>query len=174
MFQKRQFLFIVLAFLIASCGTGADEAEPRAYLPPSPAVSQPTPASLPPTQVIALPTLESLQVICQASLRFLEDLTIPDNSAFPPGAEIDKQWLVENSGTCDWDDRFRLKLVNGVSMGLSAEQMLYPARAGTQAVIRMVFTAPAEPGIYRSEWQAFGPDSLPFGDPVFIMIVVSP
>jgi hypothetical protein len=52
------------------------------------------------------------------------------------------------------------------------EQALYPARSGTQVELRIVFTAPNEPGIYRSAWQAHDPEGQPFGDQFFIEIVV--
>ncbi len=109
---------------------------------------------------------------CSSNLKFIQDLTIPDGTAVPPGASLDKQWLVENSGTCAWDERYRLRLIAGPELGALTEQYLVPARGGSQAVLRIVFTAPAEPGPYRSAWQAFSPSGDPFGDPIFIDILV--
>ena len=57
-------------------------------------------------------------------------------------------------------------------MNAVQEQMLIPARSGTNAMIRIVFQAPSEAGKYRSAWQAYNPDGHPFGDPIFIDIVV--
>jgi hypothetical protein len=57
-------------------------------------------------------------------------------------------------------------------MNAVQEQALYPARAGTNAVIQILFQAPAESGTYRSAWQAYNPDGQPFGDPIFIDIAV--
>ena len=57
-------------------------------------------------------------------------------------------------------------------MGASTEQALFPARSGTQALVRISFTAPEEPGAYRSAWQAFDPQDQPFGDPFFIEVIV--
>ena len=76
-----------------------------------------------------------------------------------------------NSGTCDWDSRYRLKLMDGSAME-AAEQALYPARAGAQATLRILFTAPSDTGTYKSTWQAFGPGGDVFGDPVYIQIIV--
>jgi hypothetical protein len=102
----------------------------------------------------------------------LEDLTVPDGSLVTPGSTLDKRWRVENSGTCNWDEKYRLKLVSGLEMGAQTEQALYPARSGTQAVLRIIFTAPEEPGPYRSAWQAYDPHGEPFGDPIFIEVIV--
>lgn len=89
-----------------------------------------------------------------------------------PGSSIDKRWLVENRGSCNWDERYRLKRISGPPMAAADEQSLFPARSGTQAVIRVLLTAPSEPGAYHSAWQAYDPQGNPFGDPIFIEIVV--
>ena len=110
--------------------------------------------------------------ICMDNLLFLGDLTIPDGTVVEPGERLDKRWQVENNGTCNWDERYRVKLIAGPGMGVPVQQALYPARSGTEVVIRMVYFAPDEPGNYRSAWQAYDPNGLPFGDPFFIDIIV--
>jgi next to BRCA1 gene 1 protein len=107
-------------------------------------------------------------------LAFIDDLTIPDNTIVAPESKLDKQWLVQNSGDCNWDARYRLRLISGVALGAVPEQALYPARAGAQVDLRILFTAPQEPGIYISEWQAFDANGIPFGETVFIKIIVQP
>jgi hypothetical protein len=110
---------------------------------------------------------------CENNLSFISDLTIPDGSQVPANAIIDKRWEVINSGTCDWDDRYHLRLIAGSLLGANAsEQPLFPARSGGRAVLRIFFQAPSEEGRYRSAWQAFDPNDLPFGDPIFIDIEV--
>jgi hypothetical protein len=105
-------------------------------------------------------------------LRYIEDVSIPDGSQVTSGESLDKRWNVENNGTCNWDKGYNLKLIAGPELGAPSEQALYPARSGSQATIRILFTAPTEPGVYRSAWQAYNPDGRPFGDPVFIEIQV--
>jgi hypothetical protein len=101
-------------------------------------------------------------------------VTIPDYTVVAPGSSLDKQWLVQNSGSCNWDSRYRLRLISGDPLGASPEQALYPARAGMQATLRILFTAPQETGEYVSEWQAFDPNEIPFGESFVIKIIVSP
>ncbi len=101
----------------------------------------------------------------------MNDATVPDGTIISPGASIDKQWIVSNSGSCNWDARYRLKWIGGDTLG-AAEQALFPARAGTQATLRVIFIAPNEIGNYESAWQAYGPDGAAFGDPVYVKIVV--
>lgn len=112
---------------------------------------------------------------CKSNLLFLEDITIPDGTQVDPQEILDKRWLVENNGTCNWDRRFNLRLIAGPGMGASPDMALFPARSGSQAEIRIQFTGPQEPGIYRSAWQAVDPQGNLFGDPIFIEInVISP
>lgn len=146
------------------------------------------PTSVPPTQPLAtttiIPTItitaSSTEVIptqnidepCTNVLSFLDDVTVDDGTTFLPNTSIDKQWLIKNDGTCDWGATYQLKWVGGDPMGASTEQALYPARAGTQATLQIIFTAPAIVGEYESAWQAVDPDGNFFGDLVFIKIVV--
>ena len=95
------------------------------------------------------PTLTPAPPVCQDNLTFVEDVTVPDGTYVDPGVVLDKRWKVKNSGTCNWDEDYRFRLVDGPAMNTIPEQALFPARSGTEAVIRLVFIAPEEPGRYR-------------------------
>lgn len=110
---------------------------------------------------------------CTDDLTFIRDITYPDGSSLLPGKVIEKRWQVQNSGTCDWGAGYTLHMVTGESMGVPDPQPLEPARAGSQAVIEMNFTAPDEPGLYRSVWQAVNPAGEPFGDCFYLEMVVA-
>jgi len=145
----------------------------------SPAVVSFSPdASSTPTRpsITARPTarhLPSPTPECSDGLTFLNDLTVPDGTLIGRGVEVDKRWEVLNSGTCNWDKRYRLALISGPELGLPKEQALYPARAGMTAVIRMLLTAPVSPGVYTSAWQALNPDGDPFGEVIFVEIRIN-
>jgi hypothetical protein len=148
---------------------------PGLYLPPTPAIT-----SIPlgekneageATSTLSAP-VPTLAVNCNNSLVYLEDITIPDGSPANAGEALDKEWRVENAGTCNWDSSYRIKLIAGPALEAPNEQALYPARSGSQATIRIVFTAPAEAGRYRSAWQAYDPQGAPFGDPIFIEFII--
>lgn len=138
------------------------------FLPPTsaPVLIEP---SLIPAQFQPTPTLP-----CVDGLTFISDLTVPDGSIIQASASIDKRWEVENSGTCNWESGYSIRLIAGDEMGAGTQQALIPARSGTRAVIRILFQAPSEPGNYRSAWQAYNPQDQPFGDPIFMDIVVEP
>lgn len=109
---------------------------------------------------------------CTNSLKFLADLTIPDGTVVTAGEAVDKQWSVQNDGTCDWGDGYVLKLVSGDPMGTAAEIALYPARTGAQIVIDMELTAPQAAGSYHTVWQAYAPDGTAFDQPIYVDLVV--
>ncbi|HXF85346.1 MAG TPA: NBR1-Ig-like domain-containing protein [Anaerolineales bacterium] len=171
-----------LCFFLTSCSSAPT---PTPFIPPTnpPPLIEPTfiinPAKqTPEIQPSPLPTIpptpSSTATECVNDLSFLADLTIPDDTFITYGSIIDKQWLVLNSGTCNWDSRYRLKHIGGAILGAPEEIALYPAKAGTQATIRILFTAPFEEGVYESAWQAFDPGGQPFGDPIYIRVLVSP
>jgi len=105
-------------------------------------------------------------------LTFVADVTIPDGTTVMAGQSIDKQWLVSNSGTCNWDARYRLKWIGGDALGAPTEQALFPARAGTQITLGIIFKAPTGSGSYLSVWQAFAPDGSAFKDTIDLQVIV--
>jgi hypothetical protein len=174
----RSGLFVVLLSLIFAQAC-SPQITPTPFRPPT---------QIPPTKII--PTITTVPIIstaiptavitptltgpCSNNLTFVEDVTIPDGTTISVGASMDKQWRVQNSGTCNWDSAYRLKWIGGEKFGAAEEQSLFPARAGTQATLRIIFTAPTVEGTYESAWQAYAPDGSAFGDPIFMKITVIP
>ncbi len=179
--SRYLFAVILILFSLSAC---SPKSTPTPFRPPTAeaplieptliiqptqevVVVQPTPA---PT-ITAFPTANPQD--CTNNLSFVNDVTIPDNSFVTYGTSIDKQWLVQNSGTCNWDASYRLKQLGGADLGAPEEVMLYPARAGTQATIQIIFAAPFNDGVYESAWQAVDPSGAVFGDPVYIRVTVA-
>lgn len=172
--HKIAGIAILLVFVLGSFGCGE---RPTPYRPPTtvfqtadPSIESPTPA---PSAQLSITLHPQATPQCTDSLTYLEDVTFPDGATVKPGASLDKRWLIQNSGTCNWDERYRLKFVSGVELGAPLEQALFPARSGTKATLRVTFTAPTEPGTYQSAWQAYDPQGQPFGDPIYLQVIVS-
>jgi Ig-like domain from next to BRCA1 gene len=178
MLRRNLLAAVLFLFLIVACAPVPTATPFRPPTLPAPLI-EPT-LIINPTKEIVLvqstplptifPTLDAAQ--CSDNLTFIQDLTIPDNSFITVGSTIDKQWLVENSGTCNWNSAYRLKHIGGAILDAAEEVALYPARAGTQATIQIFFTAPFSDGVYESAWQAHDPAGSAFGDPIYIRIVV--
>jgi hypothetical protein len=178
---KICFLLVSVLILVACSGNRvrvlSEQRDEPLYIPPTAitAVDQeikPTETTVPSEtpQFIKTPTTPTPS--CINNLQFIEDLTIPDGTTILPGSVLDKRWRVENTGTCNWDEDYRLKLISGLDLAAPSDQALYPARSGTVATIRIIFTAPEETGIFQSAWQAFTPQGNPFGDSFYINILV--
>ncbi len=164
-------LLLVLLILLTGCALRPQVPAPgSADIPPfRPATLPPPPTPTSPPPVNTRPTPD---LVCTDRLTFISDLTIPDKTVVAGNATLDKRWEVENSGTCNWDERYQLRLVGGPDLGANPVQSLYPARSGTRAVIRMMMTAPAKAGSYQSAWRAYNPKNEPFGETFYIDIIV--
>jgi len=177
--RMRVSICFLAVLLLGACGeTGTESpAIPETIIPVLEQTDTPTATAtvtIPPSDTPApspVPSDTPVPPPCTPDLTFITDVTIQDNSVVAPGSVMDKQWSVQNSGTCDWDGTYRLRLISGPDLGVQ-DQALYPARAGTQAVIQMSLTAPLDAGWYTSTWQAMAPDGAGFGQVITISIVV--
>lgn len=170
---RNRLLWVCLCLVwLAGCSE-IDQSKTQAayFVPPTLAV---TATSLPiaSTPFAAAPPRATSEVNCSNLLAYIKDITIPDGSMVSPGESIDKRWLVENQGTCNWNFLYSLRLTGGDPLGAKTEQSLVPAIADSQSIIRITFTAPEKAGKYRSAWQAYTPDARPFGDPIYIEVEV--
>ena len=176
---RRQFFVVLFVLLCVSACSPASA--PTPFRPPTAQAPliEPT-LIIHPTKEVAVIQSTPLPTIiptvnptdCSNNLTFVQDLTIPDNMFASFGLALDKEWLVTNSGTCNWNSSYRLKHIGGAELGAPEEIALYPAKAGTQATIEILFTAPFTEGAYESAWQAVDSNGNPFGDPIYIRVTV--
>lgn len=110
---------------------------------------------------------------CENHMVFLQDLTIPDGTTVNPGALIQKSWQVRNDGSCTWSRGYSIRLDSGTPLGLPLRHPLPQAQAGETVELAVQFTAPDEPGSYRSSWRAHDFAGEPFGVLIYIEIVVA-
>ena len=174
----------LVAWLLSGCQVSPQQLLQAArreslFLPPTSAViNTPLPTLEPTATATSIPLAVDFQPTptaqCADNLSFIADLTVPDGTEVTSGSLVDKRWQVENSGSCNWDQRYKVRFIAGDDLSAQAEYALYPARSGTQAPIRILFTAPGEAGSYRSAWQAYNPSGEPFGDPIFTEVRVVP
>lgn len=160
---------LLLGWLLSGCSSPQPDPTPTAlqpFIPPGSSPS-PTPESEPAQEATAPPERS-----CTNQLDFVDDLSIPDGTRVSPGQTLPKRWLIENSGTCDWDSTYSLRLVSGNALSAPEQQALYPARQGSRVTLQITFTAPSRPGNYATTWQAFDPSGQRFGDPFFMEITV--
>ncbi|MCB8982345.1 MAG: hypothetical protein H6659_00810 [Ardenticatenaceae bacterium] len=127
-----------------------------------------------------LPLPETNAADCTTSIEFVQDLNIPDDTAFPPGAEFVKRWELRNNGTCIWTTDYSVVFVGGDLMGAQEVITLTKAVVPDQTVeIAVPMVAPETPGTYRGNWQIADANGDPFGidgfveDAFWLQIVVA-
>ena len=162
-------IFIALTILLSACGGQDARSTPDYFIPPTTALrpTRPTPSAT------ETPTPDPTNLAaCENDLRFIDDITFPDDTVVAPGEVIEKVWLVQNSGSCNWEADYSLRNTDGPPMGASTIQALYPVRSGGEYEITVTFIAPTDEGRHTSRWQAHDPEGNPFGQEIFIQILV--
>ncbi len=160
---KKILIIIVLffCFLFTSCTEKVIET-PTAI-----------PTAMLPTRIAA--TLEPTEVKtnCINSFYYLDDVNYQDGTVVEAGSVFLKEWEVQNNGSCDWNEKYRLRFVSGNQMGAPDSVPIPSVIVGSKGKLSVELQAPREPGTYRSVWKAFGSDNRSFGETVYVEIVVN-
>ena len=131
-----------------------------------------------PTVSPITPMPTSADVNCVPYLTYLEDVTVPDGTTFVPGDLITKTWLVQNTGSCAWTDKFSLRHIDGSLLDADSRQELPPLEPGEEGEVTVTFNAPQTGSEYRSYywsgWQAYDASGNAFGDDIYMEIYVDP
>lgn len=116
---------------------------------------------------------------CTNSFEFVQDLTVPDNTIFPPGAEFEAAWRLRNNGTCPWTTDYSLAFTGGDAMGSNTNvNLVEPVAPGQTSDVSVILTAPDVEGTYRSNWQLSDAAGTLFGingqieDAFWVQIIV--
>lgn len=116
---------------------------------------------------------------CTNSFEFVQDLTVPDNTIFPPGAEFEVAWRLRNNGTCPWTTDYSVTFIGGDPMGTNTNvNLAEPVAPGQTSDVAVTLTAPGVEGTYRSNWQLSDAAGALFGingqieDAFWVQIIV--
>ena len=127
-----------------------------------------------------LPLSEVNDPDCTNSIEFVQDLNIPDDTAFTPGAEFTKRWELRNNGDCIWTTQYSVAFVGGDQMSAASNiTFTKPIAPGQPIEIAVDMVAPDTPGTYRGNWQIADEAGEPFGingfigDAFWLQIVVA-
>jgi Ig-like domain from next to BRCA1 gene len=106
-------------------------------------------------------------------LRFVSDVSVPDNTTMTPGQTFTKTWKVLNAGTCAWDAGFKFAFVGGEQMGGTTQTLAASVAAGSTFDIAVPMTAPTNrTGTLRGNWRMSTAAGQFFGDEVYVQITV--
>ncbi len=173
--MKRSALvttLIGLMIIVMACNLpGQPTAPPTATAVPE--TGAVTPSPLPPEAASPTPVPSVTgEGGCTLNSAFVADVTVPDNTPFPPNASFTKTWRLRNTGTCTWQPGTLLVFVSGDAMGGPPSVPVGVVAPGATVDVSVNLTAPASPGTYRGNWQLQAPDGTLFGSVVYVQIVV--
>ncbi len=130
---------------------------------PKPSPTLPPPSALPPSPTSLPPSPTSPPLPCDWA-DFVGDVSVPDNTSFPPGADFTKIWRLRNIGSCTWSSDYDLVFSGGDLMGAVRVQPLPRiVQPGETVDLAVALRAPASPGTYRGDWMLRSPSGNVFG-----------
>lgn len=135
-----------------------------------------TPTPLPPTATAVSPTATPIPAsatpACRYSMRFVADVTIPDDTAVPAGAGFVKTWRIQNNGTCAWPAGTSWVFVRGSQMSGPDAVPVAATNVGETADVSVNLVAPSTPGQYTGYWTLRLPSGETLGPRYYVRIVV--
>ena len=102
---------------------------------------------------------------CDNRFEYVQDLNIPDNTTFTPGAEFSKRWELRNNSDCPWTTDYSVVFVGGEQMSAPDNVPLTHAIAPGETIeIAIDMIAPEfRQESYRGNWQMADASGEPFG-----------
>jgi len=130
-----------------------------------PPLPTPTPSpTVPPTPITG--------PVCVPSARFVEDVTVPDNSLYNSGVRFTKTWRVRNDGECTWEPGTQWVHIGGDLIGAQSPAQVPLAEPDRIVDISVDMVAPDAQGTYKGYWRLQRADGTFFGDQAYVQIVV--
>jgi hypothetical protein len=115
---------------------------------------------LQPSETFTIPTItptgtaNGTPIPCDR-VRFIKDVTIPDEMDLSPGEAFTKTWRLQNVGSCPWTIGYLLYFESGNIMGGPTSQYLTsePVFSGEMIDVSVDLVAPEEIGAYEGNWK---------------------
>lgn len=199
--QKVIYILLVGILMLTACGSSDADATPTlgpeaiqtqaietfsavltqtalaapTQTPSSTPTMLPTFAPATTSAVGTLPVVPQTTISATAScyqLRFVSDVTIPDNTQLAPGQSFTKTWKVKNTGSCAWEAGFKFTFVGGEQMSGTTYTLPSSVAANADLDISIPMVAPAKTGALRGNWRMQTAGGTYFGDEVYVLIVV--
>lgn len=111
------------------------------------------------------------QLLCDDAA-WVGDVTVPDGTQMSPGQDFVKTWSVRNTGSCTWGTGYAPIFAFGERMGGIAEPLNGAVAPGELVEISVRFKAPSNTGEFSSTWRMANATNIPFGENIFVLIVV--
>lgn len=106
--------------------------------------------------------------------RFVDDITIPDDTPMTFGQGFTKTWLAQNTGKQAWKPGYKLVFAGGERMSAQTSIPLPLAGPGQHVEISLQMVAPGKAGKHFCDWQFQDDQGKPFGEFLYARIVSMP
>lgn len=103
---------------------------------------------------------------------YVADVTYTDGTEVTPGETFTKTWEFLNTGSCSWSSRYSVIFTSGNDMDGSKTEIDRTVAAGQYGNVSVSLTAPDEEGTYTGYWMLANAAGIPFGQQVYVQIVV--
>lgn len=142
--------------------------------------STPEPSQTPLTTPTASPTTSAASgyvyvatsTLCD-NAAYVSDVTYADNTVLAPETDFTKTWKLMNTGTCTWDEDYRLVFISGDDMDGDTTYLDDSVSSGESVSISVDMTSPEDSGTYTGYWQMENADGETFGGKIYVQIKVS-
>ena len=96
---------------------------------------------------------------------FVKDVTVPDNTEFPPGATFEKTWRLRNTGSCTWTPTYALVFEGQNTFNAPASVQLTTGSVppGDTVDVTVTLEAPWDAGKQRQNFKLANPSGEKFG-----------
>ncbi len=122
-------------------------------VPPTATAVPPTATAVPPTATPLPPAPTAVVTPCNWAM-FVDDVSVPDGTAFIGGTDFTKTWRIQNIGTCKWTHDYAFVYQSGDQMGATKVNYLEDTvLPGATVDISVDFTAPSADGNYTGYWK---------------------
>lgn len=106
---------------------------------------------------------------------FVADVTVPDGTVMKPGEDFLKVWRVQNTGSCKWDEGYKLVYVGGDGKLDAFTKKLDSGDfidAGATGDVGINLTAPLTEGKYQESFRMQADNGAFFGTMLTVIIEV--
>jgi len=108
----------------------------------------------------------------RSAARFVEDITIHDNTEILPGTAFTKIWKMRNAGQVPWPPGSQVVRIGGDEMGENRYNPVPQALPGQEVNVSVDLVAPAHVGRYVSYWKIAEPSGRKFGQRIWVALRV--
>lgn len=136
--------------------------------------------TIPVSAATATPLATPIPAECTNQAALIADVTVPDNTQFPPTTGFIKTWRLKNTGSCTWGNSYQVVHAGGSLMGalLTSFPLNQTILPGQTVDISISLVSPGTADVYQSDWKLQDNQGRYFGlgsngNPFYVRIIVA-